>query len=148
MKQIPNEVFFTWVETEIADGHPVRFRLKGHSMFPLLRNEKDEVVLYPCLETELHPNDIVLFKYNEKHLLHRIIHREGNHLTIQGDGSFAAKEQCTTDDVIGKVHEIIRPSGKIISVTKWRWKLMSFLWPNSGMVRTLLLRILHHIMKK
>ena len=41
MKCIPNDVFFAWVESEIAEGHSVRFRLKGQSMFPLLRNERD-----------------------------------------------------------------------------------------------------------
>ena len=33
MKCIPNDVFFAWVESEIAEGHSVRFRLKGQSMF-------------------------------------------------------------------------------------------------------------------
>lgn len=59
MKCIPNDVFFAWVESEIAEGHSVRFRLKGQSMFPLLRNERDEVVLYPCHENELRPMDVV-----------------------------------------------------------------------------------------
>ena len=39
MKCIPNDVFFAWVESEIAEGRTVRFRLKGNSMFPLLWNE-------------------------------------------------------------------------------------------------------------
>ena len=66
MKQIPNELFFTWVETEIAEGNSVRFRLKGQSMFPLLRNERDEVVIYPCVADELQPMDVVLFRYQGK----------------------------------------------------------------------------------
>ena len=47
MKQIPNDQFFSWIETEIATGHSVQFRLKGYSMFPLLRNKQDKVILYP-----------------------------------------------------------------------------------------------------
>lgn len=38
MRKIPNELFFSRVEAEIAGGRPVRFRLKGWSMFPLLRD--------------------------------------------------------------------------------------------------------------
>lgn len=128
MKQIPNDQFFSWIETEIATGHSVQFRLKGYSMFPLLRNRQDKVILYPCMNEELRPMDVVLFKYNGKYLLHRIIKREGMLLTIQGDGSFTAMEQCSVTDVIGKLQFIVRPSGKILSVNSWQWKLSSLLW--------------------
>ena len=145
MKQIPNDLFFSWVETEIAEGRSVRFRLKGVSMFPLIRNGKDEVVLRPCSAEELRPMDVVLFKYKGTHLLHRIIHRDGDRLLIQGDGSFVAQEQCTTDTVIGKVRAIVRPSGKVISVESWRWRFPSWIWRNLGVLRNPLLRILHRI---
>lgn len=49
MKIVANDTFFAWVEAEIAAGRPVRFRLKGNSMFPLLRNGKDVVVLENAL---------------------------------------------------------------------------------------------------
>lgn len=145
MKQIPNEIFFNWVEQEIKAGRTVRFRLKGHSMFPLLRNDKDEIILGPFLKEELRQMDVVLFKYKGKHLLHRILKREGNQLYIQGDGSFVGKEECTTDDVVGKVCAIVRNSNRITYVENWQWKLPSFIWKNTGIFRTFLLRILHHL---
>ena len=146
MKQIPNNLFFAWVETEIAEGRAVRFRLKGDSMFPLIRNGRDEVVLYPCTKEELVPMDVVLFRYRGKHLLHRILQREGERLLLQGDGSFIAKEECTTNDVIGKVNLIIKPSGKMLSVNEREWRLASWLWQKTGIMRTILLRILKKIM--
>jgi phage repressor protein C with HTH and peptisase S24 domain len=146
MKQIPNNLFFAWVETEIAEGRAVRFRLKGDSMFPLIRNGRDEVVLYPCTKEELAPMDVVLFRYRGKHLLHRILQREGERLLLQGDGSFIAKEECTTNDVIGKVNFIIKPSGKMLSVNEREWQLTSLLWQKTGIMRTILLRILKKIM--
>lgn len=145
MKRIPNEIFFDWVESEIAEGHSVRFRLKGQSMFPLLRNERDMVVLYPCREEELHPMDVVLFRYQGKHILHRILRREGSRLYLRGDGSYIAKEECTTADVIGKVLDIIRPSGKVMSVDSWRWRLVSRMWCGLGIFRNPCLRILHKL---
>ena len=145
MKQISNDMFFAWVESEIADGRSVQFRLKGVSMFPLIRNGKDEVVLHPCSAEELRPMDVVLFKYKGTHLLHRIIHRDGDRLLIQGDGSYVAQEQCTTDAVIGKVKAIVRPSGKVVSVDSWRWRFPSWVWRNLGVLRNPLLRILHRI---
>ena len=142
MKQIPNDLFFAWAEDEISNGRSVRFRLKGDSMFPLLRNGRDEVVLCPCTEEELNPMDVVLFRYKGRHLLHRIIRRDGNRLLIQGDGSYVAKEECCTGDAIGRVQAIVRPSGKTIAVDEWRWRLPSSLWQQVGFLRSPLLRML------
>ena len=147
MKQIPNDLFFAWVETEIAEGRSVQFRLKGVSMFPLIRNGKDEVVLHPCSAEDLRPMDVVLFKYKGQYLLHRIIKREGKRLIIQGDGSFVAKEMCTTDDVVGKVYAIVRRHDKVIYVDSWKWKLPSLLWRNTGLLRPYLLYILRRLYK-
>ena len=100
-KMMSNELFFSWVEEEIAKGNEVRFKLKGVSMSPLIRNGKDDVILAPCKSEELKPMDVVLFRYRGKHLLHRIIRREEERLWIQGDGSFVAVEQCQVQDVVG-----------------------------------------------
>lgn len=148
MKKVANNVFFSWLEEEIAQGKPVRFRLKGHSMFPLLRNGKDEVILEKCFPENLRPMDVVLFRYRRKHVLHRIIQRTGNDLLIQGDGSMVAKEECTINDVVGKVTGICRPSGKILSVESWKWTLPSRLWRISNPLRVLLLRIAHKLILK
>lgn len=148
MRKIPNELFFSRVEAEITEGHPVRFRLKGWSMFPLLHDGRDEVVLYPCTGEELRPMDVVLFRHNGRHLLHRIIRREGMRLYIRGDGSFTAREECTVTDVIGKVRFVIRPSGRVVSVNDRRWRLPSLLWSKTGIFRKPLLRILRYLARK
>ena len=144
MKQIPNDLFFAWVESEIAQGRSVQFLLKGVSMYPFIRGGKDRVVLFPCSHHELQPMDVVLFKYKGNHLLHRIIRRDGDLLTIKGDGSYVAIEVCNVNDVIGKVYTIIRPSGKEISVADWKWRFPSFVWSKMGILRNPILKILHH----
>lgn len=141
MKRIPNELFFVWVESEIEKGNSVRLRLKGNSMLPFLRNGVDEVVLYPCKKEDLHPMDIVLFRFKGRHLLHRIIKMDNNLLYIRGDGSIKAKEVCLYSDVVGKVQEIIRPSGKKITLNSISWKVISYLWINSGKLRVFILKI-------
>ena len=145
MMQIPNDLFFAWVESEIAEGRSVRFRAKGVSMHPLIRGGKDEILLSPCSGKELKPMDVVLFKYKGQHVLHRIIRKEGKLLILQGDGSFTAKEECTTEDVVGKVEAIIRPSGKEVYVDSWRWKLPSYIWSKMGIFKNPILRGFNHI---
>ena len=145
---MPNNTFFALVEEEIAQGKPVRFRLKGNSMFPLLRNVKDSVILEKCSTDDLKPMDVVLFRYRGSHVLHRIIHRKGDDLLIQGDGSIVALEQCTVNDVVGKVTSICRSSGKIVSVESWKWILPSRLWRISNYMRKLLLRVAYKVVLK
>ena len=143
--QIPNDLFFNWVEGEIAQGRSVQFLLKGVSMYPLIRGGKDKIVLSPCSPGELRPMDVVLFRYRGQHLLHRIIRRDGDLLTIKGDGSYVAMEVCNVCDVIGRVHAVIRPSGKELPVVSWKWKLLSLIWNKMGILRNPILKILHHI---
>ena len=148
MKKVPNNTFFALVEEEIAQGKPVRFRLKGNSMFPLLRNMKDSVILEKCSTHDLKPMDVVLFRYRGTHVLHRIIQRRGDDLLIQGDGSIVAMEQCMVNDVVGKVTGICRPSGKIVSVESWKWTIPSRLWRVSNFMRKFLLRVAYKLFLK
>lgn len=45
--QFTNRLFFEQVEAMLAEGHDVQIRMKGHSMRPLLRNDRDIAVLTP-----------------------------------------------------------------------------------------------------
>ena len=128
-------------EAYFRSRYAVILRLKGNSMYPLLRNGKDVVVLGKCPAESLQPMDVVLFRYRGKHVLHRIIRREGERLLIQGDGSIVAKEECTVDDVVGKVVQICRPSGKEIPVGSWQWTIPSRVWRGLGFLRIWLLRV-------
>lgn len=145
MKNIPNNLFFSWIESELAQGRSAQFRVKGDSMFPLLSNGKDAVVLCGCDLAALQPMDVVLFRYRGSYVLHRIISRDGAQLTLQGDGSYVAKETCTIYDVVGKVVAIVRQSGRRIPVSGWEWRFLSLLWRNTGVLRTVLLKVLHRV---
>lgn len=148
MNKLENEAFFTLVENELAEGKRVRFCSKGHSMFPLLRSGRDEVILEKCLVNQLQPMDVVLFRYRGTHILHRIIRREGDRLTIQGDGVISSCEQCSVNEVIGKVVQIHRSSGEILSVNSWKWTLPSYLWLRSGWVKTYLLKMAYWMSRR
>lgn len=137
----PNNQFFALVEKELEEGKTVKIRLKGSSMFPLLRSGRDSVILVKSPAHSLKPMDVVLFRYRGKYILHRIIKRDGVRLLIQGDGVISAIEQCTVDDVVGKVVKVCRSSGKTIDVDNWRWTFASRLWRCSKIIRVLFLKL-------
>ena len=144
MKVIPNELFFAQVEDRIAEGKTVRFKVKGVSMMPFLRNGIDEVILAP-LNGPLKIYDIVLFKYKGRHILHRIIDVKDGTYIIQGDGVYLTKEYCTAADVVGIVTHICRPSGKVISVSSSKFMFMIKLWLKLGNSRRYALAILRRL---
>ena len=107
MKTLPNDIFFAQIESEIAAGKSVIFKVKGNSMYPLLRDNKDEVTLSP-LNREPAIMDIVLFRFRGKHILHRIIDLKNGEYTLQGDGIYMSCEYCSRNDIIGIVTKIHR----------------------------------------
>ena len=140
MKSLPNDIFFAQVESEISLGRSVWFKVKGNSMYPFLSGDKDYILLSPVNEHVV-KNDVVLFFYRGRHVLHRVIKIEGEKYIIQGDGVYASREFCHSKDIIGKVTQIQRPSGKIIPVTSFKWRMFSLLWVNLRFLRKYLLFI-------
>lgn len=126
---LPNQLFFRHVEAMLAEGREVQLRMKGHSMRPLLRSERDQVVLRPCTDPErLRPGDVVLFRCAGRHILHRIVRREGGRLTLAGDGNYRITEQCTLHDVAGVAVRIVRASGRTFGCDSLRWRIQSRMW--------------------
>ena len=140
MKTIPNDCFFAWVEQEIRCGRSVRFRMKGNSMLPLLREGKDEVLLSPCRAEDLKRWDVVLFRYKGRHILHRFIKKEKGRYLMQGDGIRTFHEECAGEEIIGIVKQVYRPSGKVVSVSSLRWRMESRLWRGLGPFRGIALK--------
>ena len=130
----------------LSEGREVQIRMKGHSMRPLLRSERDQVVLTPCTDpARLRPGDVVLFRCCGRHILHRIVRRDGDRLTLAGDGNYRITEQCTTRDVAGIAVRVIRASGRVVGCDSPGWQLRSRLWlAIPPWLRRQVLRVLWH----
>lgn len=150
MRIVPNDLFFEQIEAMLAEGHDVQIIVKGHSMRPLLRNERDRVVLTPvggeAGRRTLRIGDIVLFRYRGRHILHRIINSKGDRLTLAGDGNYGTTEHCTPDDVLAVVTKVVRRSGRTIPIDSRRWQRRSRCWVTLPLrLRKFVLRVLWHM---
>lgn len=135
---LPNQLFFAEVEAMLAEGREVQIRMKGHSMRPLLRSERDIAVLTPIArytgnsetaaaarkqnrlarnetapdtaansDTDrlpsgsqaLQPGDVVLFRCEGRHILHRILRIEPE------SGEMPPQSANTTVETITKTPE-------------------------------------------
>lgn len=109
--EIKNRVFFPLLEEELKENKKVRFRIKGNSMYPLLRDEKDEVLLVSCDPMQIHTGDIVLFKFKGNYILHRFIQKEKHTFIFKGDNVWYNKEYCQANDLVGVVERVYRKKG-------------------------------------
>ena len=73
-KKIPNIDALQIIEESIKAGTTVQLTVRGNSMSPLLMDGVDVVRLRPFIPAELKPGVIILFRYKERFVLHRIIH--------------------------------------------------------------------------
>lgn len=123
-KVISNDILFAAVKDLVDEGKSVTIRPKGDSMLPFIRSERDSVTLLKP-DRPLEVGDIVLFRYKERYVLHRIYAIDGERITLMGDGNLVGTEHCTASDVIGLVTEIIKENGRSIKPGKGRaWRAL------------------------
>lgn len=86
--QVPNDVLIAEIKRMLDKGHSATFRVKGYSMRPFLENERDIVKIEQTPAESIKENDVVLAEIaTKKYVLHRVIDRTDNQLTLRGDGN-------------------------------------------------------------
>lgn len=103
-----NSIFFAAVEEQLREGRRVKLTLKGISMLTSLR-EGDTLTLAPVAEAPK-VGDVVLFRCEGKHLLHRVVAVDGDRYILQGDNCYS-KETASREDVLAVLVEVERLGG-------------------------------------
>ncbi|MBE6648284.1 MAG: hypothetical protein E7614_02045 [Ruminococcaceae bacterium] len=87
------------IEEALSEQGKCVFPVKGTSMLPLLRQERDTVVVVPLCEMA-EKYDVVLFRMKENYILHRVIKIKKDRYIICGDNCIS-KEVVPFGSVIG-----------------------------------------------
>lgn len=106
-------------------GNGVKFTVSGNSMMPWIRSYKDQVLLVPV--DKVKKGDIVLYKTEEKYILHRVYRVKNEYMFIMGDGCIHADGYYPLSCAIGKVAKIYRGNFEI-DCMKRRWCMLFTLW--------------------
>lgn len=121
-----NELFFSEVSRQLAQGRVVTLRAKGTSMFPFIADGRDKVVLRKT--EEVRAGDIVLVNLPRNgYVLHRVYNIHGERLTLMGDGNIRATEHCQKADVLGKAIRICR-NGRYVECDSFSEKFKASCW--------------------
>lgn len=112
----------------ISEGRTVSLTVKGNSMNPFLVSLRDQMTLGPWKDEDIRKGCVALVKdIRGNYLIHRIISRDGNTVTLIGDGNVGLYEKVITDEIIGIMYSITR-KGKVWKADDRMWKLYSWFW--------------------
>lgn len=116
------------IRTLISEGKTVSLTVKGNSMNPFMVHLRDQMTLGPWTDKDIKKGTVALVKDNRgNYLIHRIIRREKETVTLLGDGNIAMTETARFEDIIGIMYSITR-KGKVWTSDNLIWKAYSWLW--------------------
>lgn len=144
-KSLPNDLLIPEVAELIRQGRTVTLTARGNSMNPFIVDRRDRIVLSPCTDDRLQPGAVVLAETDDRrYVLHRIVRRRGDELTLLGDGNLRQTERTDTRRVIGLLTAVIR-KGRTYSTDGAVWLRYSRWWRILTPVRRWLLAIFRRI---
>lgn len=112
----------------IAEGRTVSLTVKGNSMNPFLVSMRDQMKLGPWKDQDIRKGCVALVKDNRNnYLIHRIIERNGDTVTLLGDGNVGFTETATLDNIIGIMYSVTRKGHEWKSDSAF-WRFYSWLW--------------------
>ena len=127
-KLIDKATMMEEIRQMISEGKTVTITLKGNSMNPFIVHLRDQMTLGPWKDEEIRKGTVALVKdIYGNYLIHRIIKREGNKVTLLGDGNVAQTETATLDNVIGIMRSLTR-KGRTYTPKSLTWRLYSAVW--------------------
>ena len=113
-------------EEELELNGTLVFTNKGRSMMPLLRQDRDLMVIEKKGPERCKKYDAVLFKRGEKYVLHRILKVRPNDYFIAGDNNCRG-ESVREEQILGILKQVVR-DGKTISVEDPGYQCYVHLW--------------------
>ena len=125
-KVIANEIILEDAAALMEEGREVTLRPLGSSMLPFIRGGKDSVRLKKMPSVAV--GDMLLVRLQgPRYVLHRLILKEGDRLTLKGDGNLVGTEQCLEKDVLGTVTAILKGRREIRPGSGLWWRRLPYI---------------------
>ena len=136
-----SEVLISEVQRFIDGGQCVILPVSGNSMLPFIVGDKDKVEFCPPPPV-LQRGDVVMAKVDgDYYVVHRIVHIDGNQLTLEGDGNLGFQEHCHRGDIVAQGIAVVRHNGRTRSLTTPGSRRLWRIWMGLGPFRRILLKV-------
>lgn len=137
---IPNEFLFTHALKYLQQGRSIIIAVKGKSMMPFLR-DGNRVLLKPVGENAVSKGMIVLARYKEKMLLHRIVRLDCTSVWLAGDGNLVLGERVLYSDVVAVAEYLYRANRRVNLNRRWK-RILGLIWYKARPLRRIVGKIL------
>ena len=125
---IDKETMIQEIGRFVAEGKTVSLTVKGYSMNPFLMHLRDQITLGPWTDSDIRRGTVALVRdVRGNILIHRIIRRDGNVITLEGDGNIGLQEKATLENIAGIMYSITRKN-RTYSSKGLVWKVYSWIW--------------------
>jgi len=124
-------------EKMLAEDGRLVYRTRGVSMEPMLRQNRDLVVI-EVPASRLKKYDVALYKRGTSYVLHRVIGVKDDHYLIRGDNTYAL--ETVPDSAVLGVLTAFQRKGKKYSVTDRGYRCYARFWNAIYPLRTLRVR--------
>ena len=103
------------LQTVLSKGRPFRFRAKGFSMSPFIK-DRDIITVYPLNGIKPGMGEIVAFvhPYSNRLVVHRIVGKRENRYLIKGDNLPGADALVPERNILGRVQKVERDGSEVI----------------------------------
>lgn len=111
----------------------------GISMYPMLRNRRDTIVIRP-VKGRLKQYDVPLYRRGEDYVLHRIVKVEPDSYTICGDNCISKEYGIRDEQIIGVLDQFFR-DGKEVDMNGRKYRMYTRVWVACYPIRRVCMRI-------
>lgn len=111
---VPGPALAEILRATLAEGMPLRFRARGFSMDPFIRDD-DVITVSPLADHSPSPGDVVAFVQEnaERLLVHRVIRVKESSYVIKGDNSAGADGLIPGSNILGWVKKVERNNQRV-----------------------------------
>lgn len=123
---VANDIFFDLISAEIKQEKEVVITVKGKSMLPFLKDGQ-RIALMPINSKGIKVGDIVLAKWNNQYILHRVISLNASMVSLAGDNNLSLIERTEISNVIGKLKGSFNAKNRFITFKGFD-RFLGLLW--------------------
>lgn len=127
-------------EDQLRINGRIVYTVVGCSMTPLLHEKRDLVVIEPIGSHKCKKNDVILYRINNRYVLHRIVQVRAQDYVMRGDRCIKKEYGITQQHVLGIMTSFVK-KGKVKSVKGFLYRLYTFFWCDMFFLRFLILKI-------
>jgi len=134
------DVLMPVVLESVNSGNDARIKISGFSMYPLVTNWRDSVLLTKA--DVIKKGDVPLIKRDDgSYVLHRVVRIDGKILGLRGDYEQKIEYPIPSDNVVAVAKGFYR-NEKFISCDSFGYKLYKAFWMNTVWIRPAILKVL------